>query len=108
MPHEKKFNFEYPELSQIHGEPNHVTILNLTKEVKANLQSQRSAIGGGHYGYLWMIMPEDEFRTLPHTEEVVVPVATQPFTVPIGTSAVQSMIEKSQWDTDMKMYLEYM
>ena len=107
MTHEKKFNFEYPELSQIHGEPNHVTILNLTKEVKANLQSQRSAIGGGHYGYLWMIMPEDEFRTLPHTEEVVVPVATQPFTVPIGTSAVQSMIEKSQWDTDTTTYLEY-
>ena len=96
MTHEKKFYFEYPELSKIHGEPNHLTILNLTKEVKANLQSQRSEIGGGHYGYLWMIMPEPEFRTLPHTEAVVVPVATQPFTVPNGTTAVQAMIVKSQ------------
>ena len=78
MTHEKKFNFEYPELSNIHGEPNHLSILNMTKEVKANLQSQRSEIGGGHYGYLWMIMPEAEFLTLPHTGAVVVPVPPGP------------------------------
>ena len=107
MAYDKKFNFEFPELSKIHGEPNHLTTLNLTKEVKANLQSQCSDVGGGNYGYLWMCMPETEFRTLPHTEAVVVPVAPHPFTVPTGTTSVQSMIAKSQWDTDTKTYLEY-
>ena len=107
MAYDKKFNFEFPELSKIHGEPNYLTILNLTKEVKANLQSQRSDIGGGNYGYLWMCMPETEFRTLLHIEVVVVPTATPAFTVPVGTSSVQSMIAKSQWDTDTKTYQEY-
>ena len=54
-----------------------------------------------------MIMPEAEFLTLPHTGAVVVPVAPGPFNVPNGTTAVQSMIAKSQWDTDTKTYLEY-
>ena len=52
-------------------------------------------------------MPEAEFPTLPNTEAVVVPVAPGPFNVPNGTTAVQSMIAKSQWDTDTKTYLEY-
>ena len=60
------------ELSKIHGEPNHLTILNMTKDVKANLQSQRSDTGGGHYDFLCMIMPEAKFLTLPHIEAVVV------------------------------------
>ena len=52
-------------------------------------------------------MPEAEFLTLPHTGAVVVPVPPGPFNVPNGTTAVQSMIAKSQWDTDTKTYLEY-
>ena len=107
MTHEKKFNFEYPKLSKIHGEPNHLTILNMTKEVKANVQSQRSEIGGCHYGFLWMKMPVAEFLTLPHTEAVVVHIAPGPFNVLNGATAVQSMIAKSQWDTDTKTYLEF-
>ena len=54
-----------------------------------------------------MIIPEAEFRTLPHTNAVVFPVAPAPFTVTPGTTAVQSLIAKSQWDTDTKAYLEY-
>ena len=104
---DNKFNFEYPELTKIHGEPNHLTILNMTKELKVNVQSQRSEIGGGHYGYLPLVIPEADFLTLPTTNNVVFPTTPAPFTVAAGTTAVQSMIQKSQWETETKAYLEY-
>ena len=58
---DKKFNFEYPELTKIHGEIHHLTILNMTKEIKTNAQSQSSDIGGGHYGYLPLVIPDADF-----------------------------------------------
>ena len=67
------FDFEYPELTKIHREPNNLTILDMTKELKANAQSQRSEIGGGHYGYLSVIIPEATFLTLPNTAVVNFP-----------------------------------
>ena len=104
---DKKFNFEYPELTKIHGKTNHLTILNMTKELKATAQSQLSEIGGGQYGYLPLFIPEPEFLTLPTTNAVVFPVAPAPFTVIAGTTKVQTMILKSKWETDLKAYLEY-
>ena len=96
---DKKFNFEYPELTKIDGEPNHHTILNMTKELKSNVQSQCSDIGGAHYGYLPLVIPNADVLTLPTTIVVVFPVAPVPFNVETGTMAVQSMIQKSQWET---------
>ena len=78
---DKKLNFEYPELTKIHGEPNHLTILNMIKELKANAQNQGSEIGGGHYGHLPLVIPEAGFLALPTTVAVVLPVAPTPFTV---------------------------
>ena len=104
---DKKFNFEYPELTKIHGEPDSVTILNMTKELKANTQSQRSNLGGGHYGYLSLIIPQVEYMTLPHAAALVTPIAPALFSVPPGTTAVQSMVLKSTWDNETKEFLEY-
>ena len=53
---DKKFNFEYPELTKIHGEPNYMGILNMFKELKANTQGQRSNLAGGFYGFLSLII----------------------------------------------------
>ena len=78
---DKKFNFEYPELTKIHGEPDYITILNMTKELKANAQSQRSDLGGGHYGYLSLVLPQVEYLTLPNAAVLVLPIAPAPFTI---------------------------
>ena len=85
---DKKFNFEYPEWTKIHGEPTYMIILNMTKELKVNAQSQRSDIGGYHYGYLPLVIPEAEFLTLHYTAAIVFPVAPAPFNIVAGTSAV--------------------
>ena len=64
----------------------------MTKELKANAQSQRSNIGGGHYGYLPLVIPEIEFLTLPNTEAVVFPAAPPLFNVDPFTTTIQSMV----------------
>ena len=101
------FDFEYPELTKINGEPNYLNILDMTKELKANVQSQCSEIGGGHYGYLPVVISEATFLTLPNTAAVNFPQPIAPFTVPISTTPVQSMILKLQWETNTQAYLEY-
>ena len=79
----------------------------MTKELKANAQSQRSEIGGGRYGYLPLVISEPGFLSLPTTETVVFPAAPAPFTVRAGTTQVKSMIQNSQRETESKAYLEY-
>ena len=92
---DKKFNFEYLELTTIHGEPDYLTILNMTKKLKVNTQSQRSDMGGGHYGYLPLVISEVEFLSLHNTLVVVFPIAPAPFNIAAGTTALQYMVLKS-------------
>ena len=89
------FDFEYPELTKIHGESNYLTILDMTKELKENAQSQQSEIGGGRYGYLHVVIPEAAFLTWPNMATVNFPQPIAPLTVPVATTAVQPMILKS-------------
>ena len=46
--------------------------------------------------------------TLPNAAHLVLPISSPPFTIPGGTTAVQSMVLKSAWESDTKAYLEYM
>ena len=104
---DKKFNFEYPELTTLHIELDYLTILNMTKDLKTNAQSQHSDIGGGHYGYLPLVIPEAEFLSLPNTLAVVFPIALAPFNTTAGTTAVQPMVLRYLLETETKAYLEY-
>ena len=91
---DRQFNFEYPELTKIHGAPDYTTILNMTKELKINAQSQRSEMGGGHYGYLPLIISEADLLTLPNAAAVVFLIAPAPFNIIASTTAVQWMVQK--------------
>ena len=91
------FPFEYPELTVINGEPDYITILNLCKELKANAQSVPSSIGGGHYGYLPLVIPNAEFQALPHTAPVIWPTDPAVFTIEPGTTQVQAMVQKEDY-----------
>ena len=86
--------FEYPELTVIHGEPDYLTMLNLIKEVKANAQSIPSKIGGGHYGYLPLVISNDEFQELPNTAPIIWPTDPPIFRIEPGTTQVQAIVHK--------------
>ena len=71
-----------------------MTILNMAKNLKANAKNQRSEIGGGHYGYLPLIIPKTDFLTLPNAAAVVFLIAPAPFNIIASTTAVQWMVQK--------------
>ena len=102
-----KFNFEYPELTKIHGEPDYLTILNIAKEPKVNAQSQYFNIIGGYYECLTLVIPKFKFIILPNTAAVIFPVAPPPFAIVPLTTSVQSMVQKSQWESYTRAYLEH-
>ena len=47
-----KTYFEYPRLTKIHGEPSFDTLKPFRNEIKANLASVSSELGGGIHGHL--------------------------------------------------------
>ena len=64
------FQFEFPELSKINGEPNFCTVLNLLQELKTNVQHVHSNFGGNEYGYLTLVIDNTDFLALPNTAVV--------------------------------------
>ena len=45
--------------------------------------------------------------TLPNAAVLVIPTAPADFTLPPGTTAVQSMVLKSTWEDNTRIFLEY-
>ena len=69
----KKFTFPHPELTRIIGKPSTRTIDVLIRELKRNARSVKSTLGGGRYGHLFMVIPNEIWTTLPGTQQVIQP-----------------------------------
>ena len=76
-------HFEYKILDKIHGTPDIDSILRLYKQVKRNLQSVPTKLGGGQLGYLALGIDTTAFDALPNSNAFVRPVHPGNFTVTI-------------------------
>ena len=56
--------FEYPDLTQIIGEPSTATLITLRNEVKANAQAVHSTLGRGEHGHLGLVCSPEIYATL--------------------------------------------
>ena len=78
----------HPVLPAIRGEPTYETIHHLKNELKSNVSSVPTTLGGGNHGYLGMILTPAEYRhialtyplTQPSNPGVLIPN-------PVGTAA---------------------
>ena len=90
----------------IRGKPTYETLHHLKNELKANVSSVPTTLGGGNHGYLGMILTPAEYRhisptdpfTRPPNSGVVVPNLA-------GTAAQIARAEKTHCSTK-KLYLE--
>lgn len=74
------FNFPYPVLTKIEGEPTNSTITILKREIYANAMENMCTIGCGKLGYLGLIMPDANFEA---KQKLVTPDGPfKPFTKP--------------------------
>ena len=76
-------HFEYKILDKIHGTPDIDSILRLYKQVKRNLQSVPTKLGGGQLGYLALGIATTTFDALPNSNPFVRPVHPGDFVVTI-------------------------
>ena len=79
--HFKENLFSYSELTKVVGKPTYSDILNLQKEVNANLASVQSTLGGGQYGHMALGLTEAAYNRLPNAaayNRPTIPDAFQP------------------------------
>ena len=60
----KNNQFEYPELTQIIGEPTTSSLIVILKEVRANASSVQSDLGGGEDGHLGLVCSNEVYEDL--------------------------------------------
>ena len=77
-------HFEYKILDKIHGTPDIDSILRIYKQVKRNLQSVPTKLGGGQLGYLALGIRTTAFDALLNSRDFVRPVHPGDFAVAIS------------------------
>ena len=56
--------FEFPTLTNIHGEPTYFQLKELKNELKSNATSVTSDLGGGGNGHLGLVLSQQNIPTL--------------------------------------------
>ena len=56
--------FEHPDLTRIVGKPNTATLITLQTEIRDNMQSVQTNLGGGAHGHLGLICSLEAYQAL--------------------------------------------
>eukprot|EP00957_Ditylum_brightwellii_P180906 13782443-Ditylum_brightwellii.AAC.1 len=97
--------FEKPELAHIHDELMMASLLTLQNEVRANMQSVTTILGGGRNGHLGMVMTPTNYALIPGTSIYDRP--PQPTLVlPAGRMQYQIAQAKEQYYNDLCLFDE--
>jgi len=65
--------FKYKTPTPIRGEPTHKSLKRLKLELQSNASSVETDLGGGNYGYLGLVLTDEEYATIPNTQPFVAP-----------------------------------
>ena len=106
--------FQYKELTPIQGLPTLDTILQLYRQVKRNAQSAPCKLGGGQLGYLGLVLHNEDYESIPNSEQFIRPHDPSTFrvttpavrvsrsaTTPTPLTAVDIANQKAQHDDDV-------
>ena len=98
------FKFKTP--TPIRGEPTHKSLKRLKLELQANASSVETDLGGGNYGYLGLVLTDDEYASIPHTQPFVAPNYPPPLLIPATSTQIQAIELKEQHGEAKRLYLE--
>lgn len=98
------FKFKTP--TPIRGEPTHKSLKRLKLELQANASSVETDLGGGNHGYLGLVLTDDEYASIPHTQPFVAPNYPPPLLIPATSTQIQAIELKEQHGEAKRLYLE--
>ena len=97
--------FEYPDLTQIRGEPDFESLHKLANELKANAQSVFSNLGGGLHGHLGLVLDVVEYALLTPTP-FTRPVHPGPLVIDPASTQHMSLTIKASHTEEIRVFRE--
>ena len=74
--------FKYKTLTPIQGELMHKSLKRLKLELQVNVSSVETDLGEGNYGYLGLVLTDEEYVSIPNTEPFIAPNYLPPLVIP--------------------------
>ena len=100
-----KTYFEHPRLTKIHGEPSFDTLKPFRNEIKANLASVSSELGGGVHGHLGLGFRDEDYDNIAPGTPYVRPL--HPGAAPeVGATQHDTIRMRDEWKDKIKLFRE--
>ena len=99
--------FVHKTLDKIFGEPDTKTLRRLFKQLKRNARSVNTTLGGGQYGHLFMVIPNNEWNALPGAAPVQPPQDPGEFNLEGRVTVVEITNRQNAHDEAKKRYNKY-
>ena len=103
----KELFFEHKIIEKISGEPTFTTLHQLLRLLKANACSVLCTLGGGGHGYVGMLVSATAYNILAPGTPFLVPVHPGVLPVIAGQTQYQIALAKSQHETALRAFQEY-
>ena len=98
--------FKYKTPTPIRGEPTNKSLKRLKLELQANASSVETDLGGGNHGYLGLVLTDEEYASIPHTQPFVPPNYPPPLSIPANATAIRALELKEEYYEAKRLYLE--
>ena len=98
--------FKYKTPTPIRGEPTNKSLKRLKLELQANASSVETDLGGGNHGYLGLVLTDEEYASIPHTQPFVPPNYPPPLSIPANATAIRALELKEEYHEAKRLYLE--
>jgi len=63
-------------------------------------------LGGGNHGYLGLVLTDEEYATIPHTEQFIAPNYPPPLVIPATSTPIEALELKDRHQEAKRLYLE--
>ena len=102
----RKTHFPHPDLDRVHGQPSIDQIDKIFRQLKQNAASVRTNLGGGQHGFLPLVLTNQQWTSIPNTQEFVRPTNPGPFQPPQNRPTNSEIaLAKSRWETRLQNYI---
>ena len=98
--------FKYKTPTPIRGQPTNKSLKRLKLELQANASSVESDLGRGNHGYLFLVLTNEEYASIPDTEPFVPLTYSGPLVIPATATPIEALELKDRHQEAKRLYLE--